>query len=86
LVLRQVVEEHLEVSIEGELPGSVSRDEAEDLHGAVGSDVKVPVETSKVHGGDFAADGVYTSDSCKPLENQLGFEGAIVQTHQTMSS
>jgi hypothetical protein len=68
LVLGEVVEEHLEIGIEGELPRSVSRDEAEDLHGAVRSDVKIPVETSKVHGSDFATDGVDSSDSCKPFK------------------
>jgi hypothetical protein len=68
LVLCKIVEEDLKIGVEGEFPGSVSRDEAVHLHGAVGSDVKIPVETSKVHGSDFVTDRVYTPDSCKPTE------------------
>lgn len=66
LVLSKVVEEQLEVGVEAKFPGAIGRQEAKDLHGAIGSRVQIPVVTSNVHGRDFVADGVDTADACKP--------------------
>ena len=66
LILGEVVEEDLQVGVEGELPRSIRGNKAEHLHRAVGPAVQVPVVTSKVYGCDFAADGVNTSDACEP--------------------
>lgn len=74
LVASQVVEELLQVCIEGELPRSVGGDKAENFHVSVGADVEIPVETSNVHCRHFASDGVYTTYACKPGKNQFGFE------------
>jgi hypothetical protein len=67
LILRKVVVEDLDISIERELPRSVGGKEAEDRHRPVGPFVHVPVETSKVYCGDFLADGVYSADASKPI-------------------
>jgi hypothetical protein len=66
LVLSKVVEERLDVGVEGELPGAVRGNEAEHLHRAVWSDVQIPVETSNVDCRNFAADWVDTTDARKP--------------------
>jgi len=66
LVLREVVEEQLQVGVEGELPRSIRGDETEDLHRAVGADVEVPAVPSKGDGGDFVTDWVDVTHTCEP--------------------
>ena len=68
LVLGKVIEEHLQVGVEAELPRAVRGNEAVHLHGAVGADVQIPAVTSKVNGGDFVTDGVDTSNTGKPTQ------------------
>jgi hypothetical protein len=66
LVLSKVIEEGLDVGVEGKLPGAVRGNEAEHLHRAVWSDVQVPVETGNVDCSNFTADWVDTTDARKP--------------------
>jgi hypothetical protein len=66
LTLGKVVEEHLQVRAEGELPRSIGWDKTEHLHRTVGADVKIPVESGKVDSSDLAADGVDTANARKP--------------------
>lgn len=66
LVLGEVVEEYLQVSVEGELPRAVRGDEAVHLHRAVRANVQVPGVTSKVNSGDLVTDGVDTSNTGEP--------------------
>jgi hypothetical protein len=66
LVLGEVVEEELDVGVEAELPGSVGRDEAEDLHVAVGADEEVPFEAGNGDGRDLGADGPDAADAGEP--------------------
>lgn len=68
LVACEIVEELLDIGIEAKLPRLVAGDETVDLHVAVGSDEKIPGVAGDGDGGDFATDGPYASDLCKPAD------------------
>jgi hypothetical protein len=66
LVLSEVGEELLDVGVERQLPRAVRGDEAEHCHGTIGALVQVPAVARDIHSSNLAADGVDTSDACKP--------------------
>lgn len=87
LTLSEVVEENLEVGVEREFPRSICWDETEHLHRTVGADVKVPVESGEVDGGNLAADWVNAANARKPkCVSGRRYRLELKQTHQTINS
>lgn len=87
LATGEVVEEYLHVGVEGKLPRPISRNETEHFHGAVGSNIKIPVETGKIYGGDFAADRVHATNARKPDSVSGGSNNRIAfRAYQTINS